>query len=87
MPVDIAVFHNLLNRFQDAALEPSRWPSLLEQIAEATGAGGINVMAPASSGSVGGILFTEFILDHGSLYKRRLEHARPPGKIHTVDEA
>ena len=59
MPVDIAVFHNLLNRFQDAALEPSRWPSLLEQIAEATGAGGINVMAPASSGSVGGVLFTE----------------------------
>lgn len=58
MPVDTTVFHNLLNRLQDAALEPSLWPSLLEQIASATGAGGINVMAPESSGSVGGVLFT-----------------------------
>lgn len=59
MPVDVTRFYSLLAQFQDAAVEPERWPLLVDQIAAASGAGGVNIMAPSSSGSVGGVLFTD----------------------------
>lgn len=59
MPVDVSQFYRLLDQFQDAAVEPERWPSLIEDISAASGAAGLNIMAPAGRSSVCGLLFTD----------------------------
>ncbi|MCJ8509487.1 LuxR family transcriptional regulator [Rhizobium lemnae] len=55
---DAGSFYTLLGQLQDVAVDHQRWPLFLEQIAVATGAAGINVMAPADRGSVTGLMFT-----------------------------
>ncbi|UXS05302.1 helix-turn-helix transcriptional regulator [Agrobacterium tumefaciens] len=59
MPVDVSQFYRSLDQFQDAAVEPERWPLLMESISVASGAAGVNIMSPAERSSVCGILFTD----------------------------
>ncbi|GEM_PF-4554362 len=59
MPVDVSQFYHLLDQFQDTAVEPERWPLLMESISSASGAAGLNIMAPAGRSSVCGLLFSD----------------------------
>ena len=66
----LANFYSELNRMQDAVLEPDLWKSIVDNLADASGAMGINIMAPTSRGAVGRVLHTDSLADIMDAYLR-----------------
>lgn len=60
----------------DAALEPGRWSSVLQNVCEASGAFGANMMEPSGTESVRRILMTDSLANSMDAYLREEWHAR-----------
>jgi len=59
MGINVAALDRATDQVMDAALFPERWPSVLNDISNAAGAVGINLMEPRSEKAVGRLLNTE----------------------------
>jgi DNA-binding CsgD family transcriptional regulator len=66
----VSNFYAELSRMQDAVLEPDLWTAIIHNLAEATGALGINIMAPTGRGAIGRVLHTDSLAEIMDAYLR-----------------
>ncbi|URK87376.1 hypothetical protein LP421_28340 [Rhizobium sp. RCAM05350] len=58
MLIDVAALGRASDEILDAAVEPGRWASVIQNVGEASGAFAVNVMEPLARGAIGGVLLT-----------------------------